>query len=263
MGHDLPRALLRTSPSSPSVACSQRMACACSTSKSCPRTEARCGSTAPRRRRRASPTRPRPRDARARARGRATSGSRLHVLRRARRGRQAPILEFLIGLKDDGRARRRLRRAGEGQHAAQLLRRASRLPRLHGRPQSAQAGALLPGSHIPIRAPRAIREDRPDVVVDPALEPQGGDRPAAALHRGVGRTLRCAHAGAVAALRRAPRGRRITADAGSACRLGRLVGAVTQGQRVPEGDVAVDRLRGRPWAALLAGARPPALQSSA
>ncbi len=44
-------------------------------------------------------------------------------------------------------------------------------------------GRFMPGSHIPIRAPHAIREDRPDVVRDPALEPQGRDRRAARLRR--------------------------------------------------------------------------------
>ena len=46
-------------------------------------------------------------------------------------------------------ARGRLRRAGEGQHAAQLLRRAPGLPRLHVRPQPAQAGALPAGQPHP------------------------------------------------------------------------------------------------------------------
>ena len=41
------------------------------------------------------------------------------------------ILGFLIDLKDAGPAHRRLRRPGQGQHAAQLLRRAARLHRLH------------------------------------------------------------------------------------------------------------------------------------
>ena len=41
----------------------------------------------------------------------------------------------------------------------------TRLPRLHGRSQPAQAGPLLPGTHIPIRAPERDREDRPDFVL--------------------------------------------------------------------------------------------------
>ena len=54
-----------------------------------------------------------------------------------------------------GRLGRRLRRAGQGQHAAQLLRRRHRLPRLHRRPQPAQAGPL-PARH-PHPDPRARR----------------------------------------------------------------------------------------------------------
>ena len=65
-----------------------------------------------------------------------------------------------------GQADRRLRRAGQGQHAAQLLR--------HRAPTSIEftvdlnphkQGRYLPGTHIPIRAPEAIREERPDFVL--------------------------------------------------------------------------------------------------
>ena len=56
---------------------------------------------------------------------------------------------FLIACRRDGQARRRLRRPGQGQHAAQLLRHPHRLPRFHGRSQSVQAGA------VPARARRS------------------------------------------------------------------------------------------------------------
>ena len=68
------------------------------------------------------------------------------------------ILATLIELKRAGQADRRLRRAGQGQHAAQLLRRRARLPRLHGRPQPAQAGPPAAGHAHP--DPLARRDPR-------------------------------------------------------------------------------------------------------
>jgi SAM-dependent methyltransferase len=75
------------------------------------------------------------------------------------------ILEFLIGLKNDGR-----RVVGYGAPAKgnTLLnycgvRRDFLDYTVDLSPH--KQGRLLPGSHIPIRAPQAIREDRPDVVM--------------------------------------------------------------------------------------------------
>jgi hypothetical protein len=75
------------------------------------------------------------------------------------------ILEFLIGLKNEGR-----RVVGYGAPAKgnTLLnycgvRRDFLDYTVDLNPH--KQGRFLPGSHIPIRAPRAIREDRPDVVV--------------------------------------------------------------------------------------------------
>lgn len=75
------------------------------------------------------------------------------------------ILEFLIGLKDEGR-----RVVGYGAPAKgnTLLnycgvRRDFLDYTVDLNPH--KQGRYLPGSHIPIRPPRAIREDRPDVVV--------------------------------------------------------------------------------------------------
>ena len=59
------------------------------------------------------------------------------------------ILSFLIDLKARWAVDRRLRRAGEGQHAAELLRRRARLPRLHVRRQPAQAGQRPAGHAHP------------------------------------------------------------------------------------------------------------------
>ncbi len=59
-----------------------------------------------------------------------------------------------------GQAHLRLRRAGQGQHAAQLLRHRHRLPRLHRRPQPLQARPLHAGHAHPDPA-RSRRSTRP------------------------------------------------------------------------------------------------------
>ena len=65
------------------------------------------------------------------------------------------LLEFLIDATPRGQDGRRLRRPGQGQHAAQLLRHPHRLPRLHRRPQPVQAGPV-PARHAhPDLRPRA------------------------------------------------------------------------------------------------------------
>ena len=64
-----------------------------------------------------------------------------------------------------GKARRRLRRPRQGEHAPQLLRDPHGSPRLHGRPQPVQARALHPGTHIPIYPPERIAETRPDYIL--------------------------------------------------------------------------------------------------
>ena len=60
-------------------------------------------------------------------------------------------------------------------------------------------GHFLPGSHIPIRSPEAIREDKPDVVLILPWNLKDEIVRAAELHPRVGRPLRGAHAGADAA----------------------------------------------------------------
>ena len=81
---------------------------------------------------------------------------------------------------------RRLRRAGQGQHAAQLLRHPHRLPRLHRRPQPVQAGQV-PARHAhPDPPPGAHRRDAARLRPDPAVEPQGRDRRAARVRRASG-----------------------------------------------------------------------------
>ena len=86
-----------------------------------------------------------------------------------------------------GQADRRLRRAGQGQHAAQLLRRRAGLPRVHGRPEPAQAGPPAAGHAHP--DPRAGGDPRGPARrrADPAVEPEGRDHGAARVHPRVGR----------------------------------------------------------------------------
>ena len=59
----------------------------------------------------------------------------------------------------------RLRRAGQGQHVAELLRHPHRLPRLHRRRQSVQAGQVHARHAHPDPRAGAIREARPDYVL--------------------------------------------------------------------------------------------------
>ena len=80
-------------------------------------------------------------------------------------GRQAPDPEVPDRAEGGGQTRGRLRGAGQGQHAAQLLRGAAGLPRLHLRPQPAQAGALPARQPHPDPLAGGSREDRPDVVL--------------------------------------------------------------------------------------------------
>ena len=73
----------------------------------------------------------------------------------------------LLSLPDrgqgQGKTHLRLRRAGQGQHAAQLLRHRHRLPRLHGRPQSLQARPLharaCTSRSMPVEAIDAAKPD--------------------------------------------------------------------------------------------------------
>ena len=76
------------------------------------------------------------------------------------------LLEFLIARQARGQVGRRLRRAGQGQHAAELLRHPDRLRRLHRRPQPVQARASsCPAPTSRFFRPERIRETRPDYVL--------------------------------------------------------------------------------------------------
>ena len=152
VGHDLPRALLLLLLPHRQPRLRRPTACACSTSRSCPRTAARCASTAAMTRTRDKPSTDAARAARASASARRGYEQLGHLprLRPPRRGRtSARSSSFLIGAQAAGPAHRRLRRAGQGQHAAQLLRRPARLHRLHLRSEPAQAGPLPAGQPHP------------------------------------------------------------------------------------------------------------------
>ena len=93
------------------------------------------------------------------------SPERYATVRRGREGVEASPTRPLDPTAARGQAGRRLRGAGQGQHAAQLLRDPNRSPRLHGRPQPAPHGLFTPGTHIPIYPPEKIAETRPDYIV--------------------------------------------------------------------------------------------------
>ena len=150
----------------------------CSTSRSCRPTAARCASTARHADDAASRDRARARELRERER--AAGFDELDDLPRLRASASsatsARSSRFLIELKERGPRDRRLRRAGEGQHAAQLLRHRPRLHRLHRRPEPAQAGPLPARQPHPDPRARGDPRDAARRRADPAVEPQGRDR---------------------------------------------------------------------------------------
>ena len=75
------------------------------------------------------------------------------------------LLAFLIEAKRDGKTVVGLRRARQGQHAAELLRDPHRLHRLHRRSQSVQARQVPAWHAHPDLPARAHRETRPDYVL--------------------------------------------------------------------------------------------------
>ena len=151
---------------------SRRTACDCSTSRSCPRTVARCASTAATPTTPTSPRAPRPRScasANARPASRrstptGTTGSRVEADKRQ-------ILSFLIELKEQG-----LRIAGYGAPAKgnTLLNYCgigTRFHRLHVRPQPPQAGSVPPRQPHPDPRPGGAARGPAGRRADPALEP--------------------------------------------------------------------------------------------
>ena len=80
------------------------------------------------------------------------------------------LLAFLIDAKQRGQEDRRLRRAGQRQHASQLLRHPHRLSRLHRRRESLQAGQVHSGHAHPDPRARADPRGAPGLRADPSLE---------------------------------------------------------------------------------------------
>ena len=102
--------------------------------------------------------------------------------------------------------RRRLRSAGQGQHAAHVLRRRPRADRVHRRSQPGQAGPPAAGLADPDPRPGAAARAPPGRRPDPALEPPRRDRRPAARP---GRARLAARGGGAA-----PRGGRRAAAGG-------------------------------------------------
>ena len=97
------------------------------------------------------------------ASGRRVRGPRhLPRLRARRAGREALHPQLPHRPQGPGTIHRRLRRARQGQHDAQLLRRRHRLPGLHRRPQSPQAGAFPARQPHPDLRARSPARDDPD-----------------------------------------------------------------------------------------------------
>ena len=119
-------------------------------------TAARCGSTRCTRTRGRSPSTPAVEDAAAREERDAGVDHLEYYdsFERQVEETKRKLLDLLIAARREGKTICRLRRAGQGQHPAQLLRHPHRLPRLHRRPQPVQAGPLParhPHPHLPRR----------------------------------------------------------------------------------------------------------------
>ena len=91
--------------------------------------------------------------------------------------------------QERGQYDRGLRSSGQGQHAAQLLRRRHRLHLVHGRPQPAQAGSVPAGQPHPDPGPGGDRARATGCRVHPALEHSRGDHGAAPIRLGLGRPV--------------------------------------------------------------------------
>ena len=153
----------RTSRSSRPARSSRRTASRSSTSTSCRRTAARCGSTrsGPASRRHPVSERVEALAERERALGFDTLEGYAAFAEQVMETKRQ-LLEFLIERRREGKRDRRLRRARQGQHAAQLLRHPDRPARLHGRPQPVQAGHVPAGHAHPDPPPgRARRRPGP------------------------------------------------------------------------------------------------------
>ena len=83
----------------------------------------------------------------------------------ANRGTASRVVAVPASVPRRRQAGGRLRRAGQGQHAAELLRYPQRPARVHRRPQSLQTWPLHARHAHPDLHPELLAEDRPDVVL--------------------------------------------------------------------------------------------------
>ena len=100
------------------------------------------------------------------------------------------LLEFLIRGQAGGETDRRLRRARQGQYAAELLRHPDGFPRLHGGSQSVQAGQVPARHAYPDLSPGQDSGDETGLRADSALEFQRRDHETDGGHSRVGRKIR-------------------------------------------------------------------------
>ena len=176
--HDLPRALLVLLAARPSSGVFARARPAArSTSRSCRRTAARCASTCGHADDAAESPTERAADA-ARARGRAAGSRRARrptarFARAGRRGRSATCSTFLdrgasgagktvVGYGAPAKGNTLLNYCGVGPDLIDVT--VDRSPH--------KQGHLLPGTHIPIRAPEAMLAGQARLRADPAVEPK-------------------------------------------------------------------------------------------
>ena len=156
------------------AASSRITACAASTSRSCRPTAARCASTSATTSdaTHADATRASPRSSAASAPPASTAWNATPASRERVQETKRAILDFLIDAKRRGKHGRRLRRAGQGQHAAQLLRRAAptssttRSTAIRTSRASSSRARASRSMH-----PRAHRGDEAGLPLHPAVEP--------------------------------------------------------------------------------------------
>ena len=103
---------------------------------------------------------------------------------------KSDLLGFLLTPRPRRPLRGRVRRPGQGEHAAQPLRHTVGSSLLHGRPQPGQAREIPAGHAYPDLRARAPGRDQTRLHTRPAVEPAGRDKPTAQLRRFLGRKAR-------------------------------------------------------------------------
>ena len=119
----------------------------------------------------------------------------LRPLRGAGQGDEAQAAGLPHQNQARGEVHRRLRRTGQGEHPAQLLRHPVRLPRLHRGPQPAQARQILARNPRPDLPPRKDQGNKTGLRADPALESEDRNHGAGVVYPRLGWALRGAYSG--------------------------------------------------------------------